>query len=293
MISRRRFLTISCAALGAPAMAAGFTTRWHGRALGADVSVAIRGPAEVAEPALAEARHLIARVETLFSLYDHQSLLVMLNQTGELAAPPPDMLALFDASTEIHVATDGLFDPTVQALWQALSTGSSLEEARAHIGWSRVLFRPERIQLAPGQQLSFNGIAQGYATDLVSDALRAAGLSNIHVNIGEHAAFGPARRLGLSDPTHGHLGHLTLQDGAVATSSPGATQINGAPHIFAPMGGAPRWSTVSVTAARATQADALSTALCLAPLSLMEDLRALPGVQRIVAVAHNGDLITL
>ncbi|WP_300059810.1 FAD:protein FMN transferase [uncultured Roseobacter sp.] len=293
MISRRRFLTISCAALGAPARAAGFTTRWHGRALGADVSVVIRGPAEMAEPALAEARRLIARIEALFSLYDPESRLVTLNRTGHLAAPPPDMLTLFEASDAVHAATDGLFDPTVQVLWQALATGAPLEQARAHVGWSRVAFGPAGLHLSPGQQLSFNGIAQGYATDLVSDALRAAGLSDIHVNIGEHAAFGPARRLGLSDPAHGHLGHLTLQDGAVATSSPGATRLNGSGHIFGPTSGAPRWSTVSVTATRATEADALSTALCLAPLSLMEELRVRPGVRRIIAVDHTGDLITL
>lgn len=293
MITRRRFLTISCAALGAPARAAGVTTRWHGRALGANVSVAIHGPADIAEPALAEALRQIARVEALFSLYAPDSLLVALNRTGQLDAPPADMLALFEASSAMHAATGGLFDPTVQVLWQALATGVPPEDAQPHIGWSRVAVSPERIQLAPGQQLSFNGIAQGYATDRVSDALRAAGLRDIHVNIGEHAAYGDARRLGLSDPTHGHLGHLTLNNGAVATSSPGATHVRGAAHIFGPRGEAPLWSTITVMAHRATEADALSTALCLAPVDVLQRARALPGIQRIVAVTPDGDLITL
>ncbi|MCV3270708.1 FAD:protein FMN transferase [Roseobacter sinensis] len=293
MISRRRFLTISCAALAAPARAAGVTTRWHGRALGADVSVAIRGPAEIAEPALEEALRLIARVEALFSLYDPTSLLVRLNRMGHLAAPPVYMLRLFEVSKAMHVATDGLFDPTVQALWQSHAQGRPLAEAYPTVGWQRVQFDRTEISLAAGQQLTFNGIAQGYATDLVSDALRAAGLSDIHVNIGEHAAFGPARRLGLADPVHGHLGHLTLQNSAIATSSPAATRVGDATHILGPQGAEPRWSTVSVIATRAAEADALSTALCLAPLSLMERLRTLPGVRRIVAVASNGDLITL
>ncbi|WP_159977282.1 FAD:protein FMN transferase [Roseobacter cerasinus] len=103
-----------------------------------------------------------------------------------------------------------------------ISCGALGAPAHARVGRTRVAFGSDAIALAPGQQLSFNGITQGYATDLVSDALRARGFGDLHVNPGEHAAFGPARRLGLSDPTQGPFGHLTLQDGAVATSSPAA-----------------------------------------------------------------------
>lgn len=290
MMQRRRFLTITCAALGTSAMAAAAPLRWQGIALGAHVTLEMSGPSDITKPALQAALRLIRRVEHLFSLYDPNSLLVRLNQTGRLDAPPADFLHLFAQSDHVHQITQGHFDPTVQVLWRAHANDTSPDAARAHLGWHRLRFDANAIQLAPGQQLTFNGIAQGYATDLVTDALRRAGLDDLHVNIGEHAAFGPSQRLGLSDPEHGLVGTLTLKDSAVATSSPAATRVGKTHHIFSPSGAATYWSTVSVIATRATLADGLSTALCLAPPDVLIQARRLPDVQRVVGVDASGDV---
>ena len=291
MMHRRRFLTITGAALGAPVFAAA-PLRWHGIALGAEVSIELNGPSDVTQPALEDALKRIRRVEALFSLYDQNSWLVRLNHDGALDNPPDEMLHLCEQTTLLNEATDGLFDPTVQVLWEAAAQGLPLQDARERIGWRRVNYDADAVRLDTGQRLTFNGIAQGFATDLVTDSVRAAGLSDIHVNIGEQAAFGPARRLGLSDPDHGLVGTVTLVDGAVATSSPNATRLGASGHIFSPSGRPPRWSTVSVLAETATLADGLSTALCLAPRDILEHARLLPGVRRIIAVDAMGDVIS-
>ena len=216
-LSRRRFLTISAAALVPPINAN--AASWSGVAFGADVSLTIRAPSEEAEQALSQARQIIEEIEALFSLYRPESALTQLNRTGQLRDPDARFLTLLRASDRAHRLTGGRFDPTVQSYWRALALGDDPAIARSIIGWDRVVFDPVAISLAAGQALTFNGIAQGYATDLVAEALGSMGLSDVLVNIGEYRAMGGPWRLGISDPERGIMGFQTVTAGAVATSS--------------------------------------------------------------------------
>ena len=148
------------------------------------------------------------------------------------------------------------------------------------------------MTLDAGQALTLNGIAQGYATDRVAETLRAQGLTDVLVNIGEYRALGGPYRVGLSDPAQGMMGALTLKDSAVATSSPGALSLGPQKHILHPDFPV-LWSTVTVSALTATLADALSTALCLAPRSLARDIARHRDVHAIRLVDAAGDLTTL
>lgn len=292
MMNRRRFLTISAACTAMP-LRAHAPLRWQGIALGAEVSLELNGPEEQTRPALETALAKIRHIEKLFSLYDPASLLVQLNQTGYVNDPPAEFLALFHAAGKIHEVTEGLFDPTVQPLWMAHARGEAPDQARDAIGWRRVSYNARLIQLAPGQALTFNGIAQGYATDLVTDLLHAHGLVDVHVNIGEHRATGAPRRLALEDPVYGQLGSLSLDNAAIATSSPEAMRLASGSHILSPAGHAPLWSTGSVEAENATFADGLSTALCLADLELVRHISRQPSIHRILLVDDQGDLVSL
>ena len=289
-LTRRRFLTVTAAALAAPRGAC--AASWQGTALGADVSLTIRGPRDTADEGLARARRLLEEVEALFSLYRPDSALCRLNAAGTLARPDPRLLDLLGASDTAHRLTGGRFDPTVQPWWRALALGQDPAAARAAIGWDRVRWSSGAVTLGTGQALTFNGIAQGYATDLVTDALRDLGLGEVLVNIGEYRALGGPWRLGLSDPAQGHMGHVTLTSGAVATSSPAALSLGAEAHILHP-DHRPLWSTVSVSAASATLADALSTALCLAPEPLAEEIATRPDVHAIRLIDRQGNLRTV
>ncbi|MBN9887802.1 FAD:protein FMN transferase [Salipiger abyssi] len=287
-LSRRRFLTISAACVAAPALADAAPARWRGVAMGAEAEITLYGPE--APAALKEAVARLRGVERCFSLYDPRSELSVLNREGRLV-PSEDFRALMAQADAIHRATGGAFDPSVQPLWRALAMGGDVRVAREAIGWDRVA-RGERIVLARGQALTFNGIAQGYATDLVADLLAARGFGRALVNIGEFRALGGPWRLGLSDPAQGYLGTRTLEGGAIATSSPGALMLGKGGHILDPRGqGAARWSTVSVEAESATVADGVSTAGCLMSAEeLARAAGALPGIRRVTLVDRGGDL---
>ncbi len=288
-MNRRRFLTISAAFSATPALAQSHS--WQGRAFGAEVTIKLSGPAQDVQAALHQARKIISQMEQRFSLFQPQSELVRLNRQGHLR-PSASFRALCRLADTAHEITDGLFDPTVQPLWQALATDGDVAGALGLIGWDRLIFDNETIQLAPGQALTFNGIAQGFATDAVAEALLDAGFEIALVNIGEYRAIGGDWRLGVEDPQHGLLATRRLSRGAIATSSPMATPLGDTGHILHPTQ-RPRWSTVSVEADRAAIADALSTALVLADEALIRRVRQYAGVRRILLIDLQGDLITL
>jgi len=258
-MNRRRFIAIAAAAVAAPKGALA-ETRWRGIALGAEAEITLRG--EGADKALKHALATLRRAEAAFSLYRPDSAVSRLNRDGAIH-PTPAFRTLADLCDRLHRETDGLFDPTVQAIWTALASGGDAAEAAAQVDWARVDLG-EVIRLAPGQSLTFNGIAQGFAADLVSDALAEAGFAETLVNIGEFRAGAGDWRIGVASAEGALLDVISLSDGAVATSSPAATMVGGRSHILSATGRRPMWSTVSVAAPSAALADGLSTALCLA-----------------------------
>jgi len=313
-LTRRRMIIIAACAAGSgflaggrSAAAAGDPVRWRGSALGAQVSIEIHHPDRAAAGRLVErCIQDVRRLEQQFSLYRADSAICTLNRTGILVAPDVDMVALLKASLVYGGITDGAFDPTVQPLWQLYaehfasdspdSEGPSpqkLAEALAKVGRHGLRVSEDRVALVKhGAAITLNGIAQGYATDRVVERLRAAGLSTTLVNMGEIRAIGARPegtpwRVGLADPDR--PGALTetvdLVDRAVATSAGAGFRFDSAgrfTHLFDPATGRSpqRYSTVSVIAPTATEADALSTAFSLMPLSRIADIVATrPNVQ--------------
>lgn len=141
--------------------------------------------------------------------------------------------------------------------------------ARTLVGWQRAKVSEDEIVLEPGMQLTFNGVAQGYAADRVAALLRSEGYGNVLIDTGESIAIGlkDGRRpwtAGIAKPDGEIVRRLDLSGRALATSSPRGTLIGGGkPHIIDPAGQAPRWQLASVSARSAALADALSTAFCL------------------------------
>lgn len=291
MMKRRRFLALSAAFACAPTLSRADT--WSGRALGADVSVTLHGPREMTQKALADVPRLLVNFEQTFSLFQPTSSLSKLNMMGRLRNPNALMRALMRRADQAHALTAGLFDPTVQPVWDALVRGRDVTRAKEAIGWHRVRSSDDMIELQTGQALTFNGIAQGFATDVMRLLLARHGATHALVNIGEQAAMGGPFTLGLEDPDHGHLGTRELRDMAIATSSPAAMTLGDRAHILGPRGERPIWSTVSIEAQSATLADALSTAAVFMERDALERLKIAADLHRITVVDADGDLQTV
>ncbi|MGQ9366680.1 FAD:protein FMN transferase [Azospirillum sp. ST 5-10] len=298
-LGRRRFIAIGAAAAGlallpgaAPAAAGGERHVWRGTALGAAASLTLyhpdRGEAErLIRLCLAE----VARLERAFSLYRPDSELARLNRDGALDAPSTDFVRLMGEAAGFAAATGGAFDPTVQPLWQLHAAHPEpppalVEAARRLVDHRALRVEAGRVAFARrGMAATLNGIAQGYVTDRVAELLRAEGMDRVLVDLGEIRALGrrPDGRpwtIGLEDPDDPARLAATLEiaDRAVATSGDYGVAFG---HLFDPATGRPArlWRSVTVQAAEATTADALSTALAVVPAGRAAAiLRGRPGV---------------
>jgi len=296
-LTRRRFIAIAAAGLasrfGAAAADQPPPAVWRGVALGAKAEIRIDGHEDMdAGRIITLVRREIDRLESLFSLYRVDSAITRLNENGVLNRPDPDFLVLLSLAAAIYRATGGLFDPTVQPLWDAYARACAGDaecandgaaaiaaverQSRAAVGFEHVDFGPDRIVFRrPGMAMTLNGIAQGYITDRVADLMKAQGLRHVLVDMGEIRALG-GRRDGSPWPVHiaGSDSEpisprtVLLDNRALATSAALGTTFDAAgrlghildPRTFTPLGVRRQ---VTVEAPTATLADGLSTALCL------------------------------
>ena len=244
----------------------------------------------------------IARLEAIFSLYRADSAVCRLNAEGALDAPPLELVELLSRCAAFSERTGGAFDVTVQPLFRRYAehfarpgadpAGPAVEDVLALVGWRGVEAGPERVAFArPGMAITLNGIAQGYVTDRVAELLRARGMTDVLVDLGELRALGRHPdgrpwRTGLAGRTEtlelgGGLPALAVSSGAGSPFEPTA-RLN---HLLDPATGrcADPQRLVAVLAPDATTADALATALAVLPVRRARALAAaLPEIRELL-----------
>jgi len=247
--------------------------------------VAHRDPA-VAQRALDAAVVTIRHVEAQMSLFDPDSALSRFNCDGVLRDPHPDLLQILRLAQTVSQRSHGAFDVTVQPLWQVfeaaqgqgrLPARAAVQQARARVGWQALELAPDRIRFTePGMGITLNGIAQGYAADLVRQRLQAFGIEHALVNTGEWAALGqPGAQqgwaLGVVDPRDEQklIASLLMDGRCIATSADNQTTFSSDclnHHIFDPHTGysPPELASVTVAARSCALADALTKVMFVA-----------------------------
>lgn len=301
-MQRRRFITIlatSVAGLSLSRVASASTSlqpvRWSGYTLGAEGRFTLyTDKRSAAQNILKHCFAEIRRLESIFSLYQHDSELSKLNRDGRLLAPSVEWDALLKAANKAYTETGGLFDPTIQPLWQAYASHFQkkpniepaedlIATAKAKTGWEHVQHDRHSIQFnRPEMQLTLNGIAQGFITDHITDILRGAGYTNVLVELGETRAIGPHPEqrpwnLGIKDANSPESVKevVELDNQALATSGSYGSKLTDDGryhHLIHPQTGLPNthWKSLSVIAPTATEADALSTGLSFASEEILQ-----------------------
>ena len=246
-----------------------------------------------------EVRQLVSdalgEVDAAMSTYRPDSAVSRFNastSTDWIAVPPP-LAALVTESLRIGEASGGAFDITVSPLVKLWGFGggarrteppteAEIAEARARTGQEHLAARldpPALRKDLPGLAIDLDGIAPGYAVDLVAGRLEAAGIDRYMIEIGGEVrvrgrnADGQAWRIGIERPEAGTrtvARVLHLDAGAISTSGDYRDYFEYArvrySHTIDPRSGSPvRHGLASVTVIRptATEADALATALAV------------------------------
>ncbi len=237
--------------------------------------------ADQLEAALSAAVAAIRQVERQMSLFDAGSALSRLNAQGQLRNPDAHLLKVLRVARHVSAASAGAFDASMQPLWQlwshakeqgALPSQRALDRTRQLVNWRAIELSAAAIRLnQPGMKLSLNGIAQGYASDLVRTILQSHGIRHAMIDTGETSLLGhaPNQRdwtLAIEDAAHKaqEVPPLLVADGrAIATSSDAHTVFSADHrhhHIMDPHTGysPTHWSSVTVLAPSCTLADALT-----------------------------------
>ena len=228
-------------------------------------------------------------------------------------------MRLLDEGHDYAELTGGAFDVTVQPFWRVYADHfarrgadpkgppeAALQAARRVVDYRGLGVGSRRVAFdRPGMAVTLNGIAQGYITDRVAELLRANGLDNVLVDLGEMRGVGlrpggTPWRVGIRDPRRAGqtVRTVELADGAIATSGGYGTtfdQTGHSNHLFDPGTGhcADRYLSVSVTAPLATTADALSTAFSLMPLPQIRATLSKVEAARAVILGADGCLVSL
>ena len=248
---------------------------------------------EVAAPTRREAERLLAPavararlVEAAMSTYRPDSEVSRLNREGA-AGPVPvseQTRTVLRRAVEMSRMTGGAFDVTyapLRTLWRKAAdegrppSQEEIDRVRAAVGCEKLLVEPDGVRLGvPGMAVDLGGIAKGYAIDVATEALQEAGAASGIVDIGgDLRLFGtpPASGRWLVQvrrpPDIEQDWVLRVPSCAVTTSGDYARWFGVGDrrysHIVDPRTGRPvaRVPSATVTAADATQADGLATAI--------------------------------
>src|SRR5882672_10062002 len=325
--TRRRVLRIVAAFAGLPLMIAGVRATapkgqlysWHGEVLDAVSELTLwHTDAAFARATILKVRREIVRFERIFSLYRPDSEISRLNQAGRLTKPSPELRGLIEESQHLGELSGGAFDISVQPLWRlyeahfwshteiqpdilarahdvarGLVDFRQIESGAASIGFSRA-----------GMAITLNSIAQGYITDAIADMLRNEGFERAVVDLGEYRTLGRHPdgrpwRLGIRDGRAlGSVDRMVeLEDMALAVSGGYGTTFEPSGrfhHIFDPRTGASANSLVDVAVIgpRATAANGLSTAICVAGEALASTMLAAYPQMRAILTRLDGTSMT-
>jgi thiamine biosynthesis lipoprotein len=271
---------MSAASVARPAQGAEPTGsyEWRGLAMGTDARIVF----DAVDPDFARAISTwvsleIGRLESALSLFRENSEISRLNRQATLRKPSGDMRRSLELALAVARATGGLFDPTVQALWEMyadwfaaspaadIPPQSRIAQALRLVDWRKVQVQPDTIRLGTDQRITLNGLGQGYVTDRIAELLRHYGFDHVLVDLGEQRALGPRADGGPWRIALEGVGNIDLADGALATSEGQGCVLDGkgaVHHLFDPRTGhsAGHWQRVTVHHQSATIADALSTA---------------------------------
>src|SRR5262249_4358478 len=326
--TRRRAIRILAAAAGVPLLIAavrasvprGQFHTWQGDVLGAWSELTLwHSDAGFAQRTIRKVRQEIDRYERIFSLDRPNREIARLNAAGRLARPSPERGALIDESQRMAALSGGAFDISVQPLWrlyeahfwsrsdvQADIAARAREVASELVDFRRIEAGAASIGFTrPGMAITVNSVAQGYVTDAIADLLRQEGFESAVVDLGEFRTLGRHPdgrpwRLGIRNgKAAGDAGRtIELTDMALAVSGGYGTTFEPSGrfhHIFDPATGASAnaFVEVAVIGPRATAANALSTAICVAgEVRAGALLAAYPGTQAILT-RSDGSVVTI
>lgn len=256
-------------------------------AMGSFLAITIVHPSrDEAENALGLAFDEVDRLSKLLSRHDASTPIAHLNQTGKLAAAPPEVMDVVSRALHFNRVTNGAFDITVQPVVDLYKnsfaagrkpTEGEITALLPQIGSEHVSISNNSISFQrQNMGITLDGIAPGYIVDRVSALLAKLGINNHLINcsgdIRTSGSAGNAKQwtVAIQDPNHQRAYPDIVHMGTGAVSTSGSYEIfydkeKTFHHIVTPKTGhSPMLATsVTTSATSLMEADALATGMMI------------------------------
>lgn len=175
------------------------------------------------------------RIEDKYSRYDKDSVCSHINiNAGKLTKIDNETFLLLNFADTCYQLSDGLFDITSGALrkvWQFdcsdnIPSQELINQILPKVGWSKISFNKNSINLPQGMEIDFGGIGKEYAVDRSILLAKKQTDKPILINLGGDLASTSSRRnnkpwqVGVEHPgfESGKTMVVSLYKGALATS---------------------------------------------------------------------------
>ncbi len=257
--------------------------------MGTFAAITVIGPSrDKADDAISLAFDDMQRAASLFDRHQDSSPIGTLNLEGCATDLDPEVTALLERSLRLYKTTRGAFDITVKpvvdlyqnafASHQAPPSDAGIAEVLDLVDPGAVRIQGRTVRFAKeGMGVTMDGIAKGYAIDCGMNTLKRNGIVHSLINaggdirtMGGRGRFSPWKVAVQNPDKEGPvLQTFSMEDGAVATSGNYEVYFDEEKvyhHLIDPHSARPAQGSRSVTvlAAGATLADALSTAVFVA-----------------------------
>ena len=226
----------------------------------------------------------VIRLEQKYSRYRDDSILSKINSSQEPVFVDAETAGLLNYSKACYELSEGLFDITsgiFRNIWDfrqsKIPSETEIELIKSRVGFDKILWDGERIQLPNDMEIDFGGVVKEYAADQARNVLKAQGIENGLVDLGGDMSVvgtkpdGTPWTIGVRNPDQPEKPIVTipLSTGAIATSGyyERFIMINGERycHIINPKTGWPvkNVATVSVVSDECLVSGSLTTVAML------------------------------
>lgn len=276
--------------------------------MGTFVTVAVLdSSADKATEAMEKAFEEMERLIPLLSRHESESPVSFLNQKGYLKDIPGEFYEVMQQVKKVYQLTHGCFDITVKPILdlfvehfahsQMPPADAEIRRALKRVGYAYLICGQEEIHFShEGMGISLDGIAKGFIVEKAIKKIKDMGIKHALINAGGDIQVlgdkGNSRpwKIAIQDPRERNkvVEVISLREGAIATSGDYENYFDAERkyhHIIDPQSGfSPHHlASVSVLSPSLTLADALATALFVAPYPEVRHL--------ILSLPHTSGLI--
>jgi len=182
---------------------------------------------------------LLAAQNAIFSHYDPNSELSLINKKNENAILSPKLKTVLETSKQIYEETNHAFDPTISPLVSAYGFGPKdkeyvlsekvIDSLLTFVNFGKMTFSGDSlIKSQDNQILNLSAIAKGYVVDEVASFVSAHGVTEYMVEIGGEIVCGLPKGkkdpwvIGIEKPAEGEREiHSKVQLSSIAMATSG------------------------------------------------------------------------